>query len=147
MKDKQCTGLIHPCSRLTTLRRFRYCMMLRVKPMLCECSPSLSTAPCECGVSAAVLPKNFVMTPISIPDRVAIFRSPTRDLPEGWNRRTAIHSVELMGTRILLTNAVLEVPSAIVPEERIYVLNPAHPESRHIRFLPPEPFRFDPQLK
>ena len=43
--------------------------------------------------------------------------------------------------------AVLRVPSAIVTEESNYVLNPAHPDFRHIQFFSPEPFRFDPRLK
>lgn len=41
----------------------------------------------------------------------------------------------------------LGVYSAIIPEERIYVLNPAHFEFKYIEFLDSEPFRFDPRLK
>jgi len=35
---------------------------------------------------------------------------------------------------------VLGVYSAIIPEERIYVLNPAHAEFQYIEFLDSEPF-------
>jgi RES domain-containing protein len=44
-------------------------------------------------------------------------------------------------------SAVLRVPSAIVPAEWIYVLNPKHPDFRRIEFLTPAPFGFDLRLK
>ena len=45
------------------------------------------------------------------------------------------------------TYAVLSVPSSIIPEERNYVLNIAHPDFRNIEFLPSKPFHFDLRLK
>jgi hypothetical protein len=52
-----------------------------------------------------------------------------------------------LGLRWFPKTAVLGVYSAIIPEERIYVLNPAHAEFKYIEFLESEPFRFDPRLK
>ena len=73
-----------------------------------------------------------MITPIRIPeDRVFVTRLQTDDLALKWFPGTA----------------VLGVYSAIIPQERIYVLNPAHPEFKHIEFLDSEPFRFDPRLK
>ncbi|MGA2134792.1 MAG: RES domain-containing protein [Bryobacteraceae bacterium] len=43
--------------------------------------------------------------------------------------------------------AVLEVPSAVVPTERIYLLNPAHREFAQIRIGEPVPSRFDRRLR
>ncbi len=43
--------------------------------------------------------------------------------------------------------AVLSVPSVIVPSERNYLLNPAHPDFARIRFFAPRPFTFDRRLK
>jgi RES domain-containing protein len=42
--------------------------------------------------------------------------------------------------------AVLAVPSAIIPEEINYVLNPAHPQFAKISISAPTPFTFDPRL-
>lgn len=42
--------------------------------------------------------------------------------------------------------AVLEVPSAVVADEHIYLLNPAHPEFARILAGPPALFHFDPRL-
>jgi RES domain-containing protein len=40
----------------------------------------------------------------------------------------------------------LSVPSAVVPPERNYLLNPAHRDFTKIRIGKPEPFHFDPRL-
>jgi RES domain-containing protein len=45
------------------------------------------------------------------------------------------------------TSAVLQVPSAIVPEEFNYILNPGHADFARIKHLRVEPFAFDPWLK
>lgn len=44
------------------------------------------------------------------------------------------------------SSAALRVPSAVVPGEFNYLLNPAHPEFVHIRRGRPEPFAFDSRL-
>ncbi|HZP41975.1 MAG TPA: hypothetical protein VFD84_10765 [Candidatus Binatia bacterium] len=38
------------------------------------------------------------------------------------------------------------MPSAVVPEERNYLLNPAHRDFRRIAFGAPRPFSFDPRV-
>lgn len=42
--------------------------------------------------------------------------------------------------------AALRVPSAVVPGEFNYLLNPAHPDFKHAKIGKPEPFSFDPRL-
>lgn len=103
---------------------------------------SRSLAALEILVHYAVLPRDFVLTPIRIPeDRVVVARlqkdaqfpelQQTRDLTLKWFPSTA----------------VLGVYSVIIPDERIYILNPTHPEFEYIEFLDSEPFKFDPRLK
>ena len=41
---------------------------------------------------------------------------------------------------------VLGVPSAVVPREGNYLLNPSHPDMPHITTDPAEPFTFAPRL-
>jgi RES domain-containing protein len=41
---------------------------------------------------------------------------------------------------------VLAVPSAIIPSETNYLLNPRHPTFRTTRVRRPQPFSFDPRL-
>lgn len=106
---------------------------------------SRSLAALEILVHYAVLPRDFVLTPIRIPeDRVLIMRLREEE-PYMWPFPYA-HTQHL-GMRWLPKVAVLSVSSAIIPQERIYVLNPAHAEFQHIEFLESERFQFDPRLK
>ncbi|MEO6970098.1 MAG: RES family NAD+ phosphorylase, partial [Chthoniobacterales bacterium] len=41
---------------------------------------------------------------------------------------------------------ILAVPSAIIPEEVNFLLNPAHPDFRRVKIPKPVPFHFDPRL-
>jgi RES domain-containing protein len=41
---------------------------------------------------------------------------------------------------------VLAVPSAIIPREWNYLINPEHPDMKRIVVGKPEPFAFDPRL-
>ena len=43
-------------------------------------------------------------------------------------------------------NPVLRVPSAVIPEEHNYVINPRHPKFAQLDIGPPEIFAFDPRL-
>jgi RES domain-containing protein len=43
-------------------------------------------------------------------------------------------------------SAILEVPSAVIPRESNYLLNPAHPQFGRIRVAGRAPFSFDPRL-
>ncbi len=45
-----------------------------------------------------------------------------------------------------LRSVALRVPSAVVPGEFNYLINPQHPDFSHVKVGPPEPFSFDPRL-
>lgn len=134
-----------------------------------HCEISLSSL--EILVQDAVLPRDFVITPVRIPDGVGITvafvgPSPLLDdyertpghsyfprflnLPPDWNGPDApFDPTQAVGRDWILDgdSAVLSVPSAIIPEERNYVHNVGHPDFNRIEFLRSKPFRFDPRLK
>jgi RES domain-containing protein len=58
-------------------------------------------------------------------------------------------STKDFGTKWAKLNASLAIsgPSAVVPDERNYLVNPLHPDFALIRFRPPKPFVFDRRLK
>lgn len=88
----------------------------------------------------------FVHFRIEIPGSVAIQRC--RRPPLGWRAEPPEEASMRYGSTWLrrARAAVLEVPSAIVPSERNYLLNPRHPEFRRIRIGRPLPFVFDPRM-
>ena len=68
--------------------------------------------------------------------------------PESW--RQFPHSLETQRFGAEWARAgrsmTLRVPSAVVPGEFNYLLNPAHPDFKHVKIGEPESFNFDPRL-
>ena len=88
----------------------------------------------------------FVHFRIEMPDAVAVQRC--RRPPPGWRAEPPDEASMRYGSTWLrrARTAVLEVPSAIVPPEKNYLLNPRHPEFRRIRIGRPLPLVFDPRM-
>lgn len=113
-------------------------------------APSRSLAVMEVLVHLAQdeLPPDFVMVRITVPDDAPARRPAQADLPTGWRKYPYVAATQALGARFVREgrHALLVVPSAIVPEEALYVLNPAHPALAHLRVAEVKPFRFDPRL-
>ena len=90
--------------------------------------------------SYSLLPATF---PASLVQIVA-----ASDLPSGWNSWPPPPALRERGDTWLAAgkSAVLSVPSAVVPAERNYLLNPAHPDFRKVTLGAPQRFAFDPRL-
>ena len=71
-----------------------------------------------------------------------------RPLPKNWNASPPPVTLQRVGDEWIrsLASAVLEVPTAIVPLEQNYLLNPAHPDFARIKLERPRRFRFDQRL-
>jgi RES domain-containing protein len=88
----------------------------------------------------------FVYFEAEIPQTLAIQRC--RKPPPGWRAEPPEEEAMRYGSRWLRAGrtAVLEVPSAIVPSESNYLLDPLHPDFRRIRISRAIPFVFDPRM-
>jgi RES domain-containing protein len=82
------------------------------------------------------------------PERVKIERVDSRSLPSNWRATPAPPALADIGTAWAqkMSTAILAVPSAIVPNETNYLLNPRHDDFAQIRVAAPERFSFDPRL-
>ena len=69
-------------------------------------------------------------------------------LPESWNTYPAPFQLRELGDAWIASgkSAVLEVPSAVVPAERNYLLNPAHVGFRKVSLGKAQRFSFDRRL-
>lgn len=69
---------------------------------------------------------------------------PVGDLPANWRQNPAPRSVKTVGDRWVASerSLVLRVPSAVVPAERNYLINPRHPDVDKLEIEGP----FDPQI-
>ena len=73
---------------------------------------------------------------------------PAKALPPDWRAEPPPPSSKRVGDAWVLgaRSAVLALPSVIIPAERNFLLNPAHPDFRRISFGKPQRFAFDPRL-
>lgn len=113
-------------------------------------SATLSLAALELFVNSKPLdiPTALVSVSAEVPDGVKISEIGIADLPENWRTSPAPPALQVLGSAWVQRNdsAVLSVPSAIIPIERNYLLNPAHPDFARIKIRRPEPFGFDARM-
>lgn len=71
-----------------------------------------------------------------------------QDLPGDWNVWPWPESTQYLGTRWLdeRRSVVLRVPSAVVPHQSNYLINPTHPDFSRLDVGPAAPFPIDPRL-
>ena len=69
-------------------------------------------------------------------------------LPQNWREPVAPRELKSIGEEWLRSgrSAILQVPSAITPQEHNYRLNPLHPEFPSLRIGPFEPVLIDERL-
>jgi RES domain-containing protein len=99
--------------------------------------------------NAGELANDYVITTVDIPDDIWMLHRSADNLPSNWNAPQPVNDTRDLGSKWAqsLVTPVLIVPSAVVPPEKNYLLNPRHPDFSRIRFSVPEPFRFDPRFK
>lgn len=71
------------------------------------------------------------------------------ELPKTWKADPPPAKLWAIGDQWVAarTSAVLRVPSALVPEEHNFLLNPNHQDFSKLQIGKPSSFRFDPRLK
>lgn len=76
-----------------------------------------------------------------------LIEKPTR-VPEDWRAFPHAVSAQEFGAAWAREgrSAVLRVPSAVVPGEFNFLLHPAHPDFKHVKLGPAQPFSFDARL-
>jgi RES domain-containing protein len=94
------------------------------------------------------LADDYVVTPIEVPGDLTVTTLSIDTLPPGWDAAEPANDTRDIGTKWArgFGSAVLAVPSAVIPREWNYILNPLHPDFPGIRFSSPEPFYFDDRL-
>lgn len=113
-------------------------------------SGSLALAVLEYTVNVApgFAPSRLVSIEADIPRDVRITRWAVEELPANWSTHPSPETLAIRGTEWAESGsaAVLAVPSAVVPDETNFLINPRHPEFRSIVIRTPRPFRLDPRL-
>ncbi len=95
------------------------------------------------------LPDDRFYVEIEIPDDIIISEVSLKDLPAGWDLKPPSQITQFIGDDFVTESitAILKVPSAIVPQEFNFLINPNYPDSKRIKVVRKIPMKFDERLK
>ena len=100
------------------------------------------------NVNIEDIPRALSISVFKIPDD-QVFEIPLTQLPGDWTSAPASSSTKEMGSSILKASEYLaiKIPSAIIPDEFNFLLNPAHQNSVNFQLLSVKDFVYDVRLK
>ena len=111
-------------------------------------SRALCTTEIAVHTPLGILPLDYVIIAIEIPNSVAMQHVKPEAMPDDWKSLPHSHSTQEIGDTFVNNNnfAVMKVPSAVVQGEYNYLLNPAHKDFKKIKVKLIEAFEFDERL-
>jgi RES domain-containing protein len=97
---------------------------------------------------ANLLTAPYVVFTLHLDDERHLLRLPAEMLPADWQAWPWPASTQEIGTYWFQARAslMLEVPCAVVPHHRNYLINPRHPAFAELRIEGPRPFPMDARL-
>ena len=108
-------------------------------------SRALTFAEISMHIPLGIVPKDYFLTTIEIPDTADILELTEVDMPADWRSNPHSDSTQKIGDEFAteLKHLVLRVPSAVVPGDFNYLINPFHSMMREVTIADVEPFEFD----
>jgi RES domain-containing protein len=108
-------------------------------------SRSLCTVEVAVSLPIGLLPDGFEMLLIEIPDEIVVLDIHTDNLPVDWNKPDYSEETKRIGDQFIDDNryAVLKVPSAVIPGDFNYLINPGHKDFDKIKVIKQEPYELD----
>ena len=109
---------------------------------------ALALAEVAVHFSVGTLPSGYVMMEIEIPDDLEVKEIPEDQLPPNWNRFPHIVETRSIGDDFIHEKRYIacRVPSAVVPGEYNFLINPNHPLADRIRVTAITDFPIDHRL-
>jgi len=114
----------------------------------CAATRALSLLEYSAHVTLDTIPRSLSFTSFEVPDDLVHVIKTTR-LPANWDLWPHPKEARDFGTDLLLENkhAVIQFPSAIIPEESIYLINPQHNRMKSIKIIGLRDYAYDLRLK
>lgn len=113
-------------------------------------SENMALAVLEYTVNTNVddIPRALSIATIEIPGSNILSLS-IADLPGNWNEAPAPAETKDLGTRLLLAAeyAVIKLPSAVIPFEHNFLLNPLHADSKAFKIVEVRDLVYDVRIK
>lgn len=93
-------------------------------------------------------PDDLILATADVPDKVSRARLDPKNLPANWREIPAPPSLAQIGDDFIQKAEIclLLVPSALAGHENNWLINPQHPEFKHITLNAAEPLRYDPRM-
>lgn len=109
-------------------------------------SRSLAVLESLAHISPTNIPDDLVLLSIEVPDDFIAVDSAS--LPDNWKGFPEPNILKQIGNSFLEQNKnlLLKVPSALVPNEFNYIMNPLHNNTGKVRIITVSPFAFDDRL-
>jgi RES domain-containing protein len=118
-------------------------------PMLyTAASRALAVVEIAVHVPLGIIPTDYYMAAIEVPDKARMPRIEISDLPVNWSRNPFIKTTQLIGDDFIKSNKflIVQVPSATVAGDYNYLVNPRHPDFKTVRIKSVDAFEFDSRL-
>ena len=91
--------------------------------------------------------EEYVHIPVEFEPKLSM-NLKSADLPTDWNKDPSPQAIKQIGDSWIENqqSVILEVPSAIVPTEKNFLINPSHPNFSKLKIGTPTKFDFDSRL-
>ncbi|WP_053405269.1 RES family NAD+ phosphorylase [Persicobacter sp. CCB-QB2] len=111
-------------------------------------SRALANAEVAVHLPLGILPQDYYMVEIGVPENSSTLELNMEDLPKGWNALPHIPATQKIGDLFVRENAflLLKVPSVVVFGDFNYVINPFHAQLSEVKIVNTYPFPFDRRL-
>jgi len=108
-------------------------------------SRALAFAEASIHIPVGIVPKNYFLISISIPDTSGIFKLTETDMPADWRSYPHSNSTQMIGDQFIADSKflIMQVPSAVVPGDYNFLINPNHSQIKNVTIVSVEPFEFD----
>jgi RES domain-containing protein len=99
-------------------------------------------------IPLGILPMDFVLVSIELPEKAEIMEVKESELPENWRNFPHPKATNDIGNSFLSDSIylILKIPSAVVQGEFNYLINPGHEFFSQIKISKVEDFYFDERL-
>jgi RES domain-containing protein len=111
-------------------------------------SIALCTVEVAVHMPLGLVPENYFLVRINIPNTIVSHELPVANMPENWKSYPHSSVTQSIGDQFVseAKHLVLKAPSSAVQGTFNYLINPYHPDIRKIKIAGTEPFEFDRRL-
>ncbi len=111
-------------------------------------SRALCTAEIAVHTPIGMVPSNYYLISIEVPDDAEFNEVELNELPSSWKNFPHSNVTQDVGEQFVLEGKYLflKVPSAVVQGDFNFILNPKHPRFSDVKVVSKEKFSFDKRL-